>query len=154
MSSIPTMAGINSQFVQTDRIRTLLDKLRADGLVVHVNPIQEWCQPEGDRIVRPPIETIRELLEFADYPVIIKEVVQGMGPRSLRALLKLPIEAIEFAAFGGTNFAMVELMRADPQAREFYQPLSFVGHDAEEMTDTVNRLVRSLKDIKCLPPPS
>ena len=134
---------------QADRIGQLIDKLQADGLVVHVNPIQEFCQPEGDRFIKAPLDTIRHLLELADYPVIIKEVGQGMGPESLKALLGLPLEAIEFAAFGGTNFTLLELKRADPPAAEFYQPLAMVGHDAGEMVEIVNHLVESGKEIKC-----
>ena len=134
---------------QTGRIRKLLDKLRVDGLIIHVNPIQEWFQPEGDYLSRPPVETITELLTLADYPVIVKEVGQGMGPESLKALLKLPLEAIEFAAYGGTNFTLVELLRADEQAMELHKPVSFVGHDAVEMTETINRFMDTEKDIKC-----
>jgi isopentenyl-diphosphate delta-isomerase len=133
----------------TDRIRKLLERLQADGLVIHVNPIQEWCQPEGDRIERPPLETLGELLELADFPVIVKEVGQGMGPLSLKALLKLPLAAIEFAAFGGTNFTLVELSRSDAKSMEIYRPVSLVGHDASEMLDTVNSLVESERDIRC-----
>jgi isopentenyl-diphosphate delta-isomerase len=134
---------------QTGRIRELLDKLQADGLVIHVNPLQEFCQPEGDRFLRPPIDTIREILEIGNFPVIVKEVGQGMGPESLKALLKLPLEAIEFAAFGGTNFSLVELSRSDPMSREFYRPLAYVGHDAESMVDSVNRIVKNDEDIQC-----
>jgi len=132
-----------------DRIRILLDRLQADGLVVHINPIQEWCQPEGDRLEKPPLETLEEFLELADYPVIVKEVGQGMGPLSLKALLKLPLAAIEFGAFGGTNFTLLELGRSDPKSMELYRPLAFVGHDAAEMLDTINTLVDSETDIRC-----
>ncbi|KKL93116.1 hypothetical protein LCGC14_1877960, partial [marine sediment metagenome] len=68
---------------------------------------------------------------------------------SLKALLKLPLEAIEFAAYGGTNFALVELMRADDQVRKFYEPASQVGHDAVEMTETINRLIDTEKETRC-----
>jgi isopentenyl-diphosphate delta-isomerase len=134
---------------QTDRIGELLEDLRADGLVIHVNPLQEFCQPEGDRFSRAPVETIQELLERVEYPIIVKEVGQGMGPESLKALLKLPLGAIEFAAYGGTNFAMVELMRSETQAMEFYQPVSYVGHEAAEMLDSVNNLLGTENDIRC-----
>jgi isopentenyl-diphosphate delta-isomerase len=134
---------------ETPRIEELLDKLEADGLVVHVNPIQEFCQPEGDRFSRAPLETLQELLEVADYPVIVKEVGQGMGPQSLRILLKLPIAALEFGAYGGTNFSMVELKRAEPEALEQLRPLLFVGHDATEMVDIINGLVDSGEEIRC-----
>jgi isopentenyl-diphosphate delta-isomerase len=134
---------------ETLRIRELIDKLRADGLVIHVNPLQEFCQPEGDRFTKAPIDTISELLDSCDYPVIVKEVGQGMGPRSLKALLQLPLEAIEFAAYGGTNFAMVELLRSGSAPREFYKPVAYVGHDAEDMIETINTLAGSGMDIQC-----
>jgi len=134
---------------QMDRISELIEKLQADGLIIHVNPIQEFFQPEGDRICRIPIETIKELLELADYPVIVKEVGQGMGPQSLKALLELPIAAIEFAAYGGTNFSLVELLRAGPESREFYKPLAYVGHDTEQMVRMINQLINSGLKTEC-----
>ena len=30
------------------------EKLNADGLIIHVNPAQEWLQPEGDVFLIPP----------------------------------------------------------------------------------------------------
>lgn len=123
------------------KINRLLSRLRADGLIIHVNPLQEWFQPEGDRLRYPAIDTIRNLLKHAEYPVIVKEVGQGMGMESLRSLLQLPLESIEFAAFGGTNFAKVELLRADETKQLLFEPLSKVGHDAFEMLDMVNEIV-------------
>lgn len=121
-----------------DKILDLVHRLRADGLIIHVNPLQEWLQPEGDTFQRPPIETILHLLDVLDIPLIVKEVGQGMGPESLRALLKLPLEAVDFGAFGGTNFAKLELLRASEETRELYEPISLVGHTANEMVEFVN----------------
>lgn len=132
-----------------ERINVLLDRLQADGLVVHVNPLQEWCQPGGDLFSSAPIETIKKLLDQADFRVIVKEVGQGMGPQSLRALMKLPLEAIEFGAFGGTNFALVELDRSAPAMKAHYEPLTAVGHTAEEMVDMVNHIMDSESEILC-----
>lgn len=127
----------------------LIEKLRADGLIIHVNPIQEWLQPEGNRFSQPPVDTIRSFLEMTSYPIIVKEVGQGMGPESLRALLELPLEAIEIAAYGGTNFAKVELLRAEEPKQRYLEPVSRIGHDAFEMTDMINNLVESNIKIKC-----
>ena len=66
--------------------------------------MQEWLQPEGDRFKYAPIDTIKRILETNDVKIIVKEVGQGMGPQSLKALLSLPLEAIDFAASGGTNY--------------------------------------------------
>ncbi len=126
---------------KVDKIIRLVDKLRADGLIIHVNPFQEWFQPEGDRLQQSAIESLRDLLEQVDFPVMAKEVGQGMGIESLRALLKLPLAAIEFGAFGGTNFARVELMRNSEQPRELFEPLSYIGHDATQMVDMVNHIL-------------
>ncbi len=127
-----------------DRIEALVAELRADGLIVHVNPLQEWLQPEGDRIQRPPIETIQELLETTDVPLIVKEVGQGFGPRSMEALMQLPLTAIDFGASGGTNFALLEMLRADDEARHAWMPLARVGHTAEQMVLLANRLAEAL----------
>ncbi|MCK4745617.1 MAG: hypothetical protein KAT15_01205 [Bacteroidales bacterium] len=126
---------------QLTRASDLVDKLRADGLIVHVNPMQEWFQPEGDILSVTPLDTIKRLLDKFPFPVIVKEVGQGMGPESLRELLKLPLQAIEFAAFGGTNFARVELLRDERANRTLYEPLSLIGEDAYSMLDHVNTIV-------------
>jgi isopentenyl-diphosphate delta-isomerase len=115
---------------------------------VHVNPIQEWIQPEGNKIKYPPIDTVKRLLDKVHFPIIVKEVGQGMGPESLRELLKLPLAAIEFAAFGGTNFAEIERLRGSSISEESFQPLSRVGMDAYQMLDAVNQIVND-EEVQC-----
>jgi len=128
------------------RVNELLDKLQADGLIVHVNPMQEWLQPEGDRFVRTPLQIIETLLEKVSAPVIVKEVGQGMGPESLKALVQLPLAAIDFAANGGTNFARLEMLRGDESKAGIYEQLAHVGHSAAEMTLITNQLLEELGD--------
>ena len=126
---------------EAGRITELVQKLEADGLIVHVNPLQEWLQPEGDRFRLAPIDTISALLEVVDLPVIVKEVGQGMGPESIRRLLELPIAALDFGAMGGTNFSKLELHRANKTDQELFEPLAFTGHTAEEMLWFVNDIL-------------
>ncbi|MCU0370806.1 MAG: hypothetical protein MUC31_05280 [Bacteroidales bacterium] len=130
-------------------VNRLIEKLRADGLIIHVNPLQEWLQPEGNLFSQPPVDTIRTYLEMTSYPVIVKEVGQGMGPESLRALLQLPLEALETAAFGGTNFAKVELLRSDEFRQKYYGPVSLIGHDAFEMSDMIDEWIGKGISVKC-----
>lgn len=132
---------INNKIEQVSR---MMDKLRADGLIIHVNPLQEWLQPEGDRFTQPPLQTIEEYLNIADRPVIVKEVGQGMGYASMKALFQLPLAAVDFAASGGTNFAMLELLRSNPEKQHIYEALAKVGHSAEEMVGMVNKIKESL----------
>lgn len=133
------------------RIGALVEMLKADGLIVHVNPVQEWLQPEGDRFLHAPVETIRQLLEVVRFPVIVKEVGQGMGPESLRSLLSMPLAAIELAAHGGTNFAALELLRDTDEMRQAnYGRIAAVGHSAEEMVDYLNQISEEMHgNVRC-----
>lgn len=119
------------------QIESLLSRLRADGLIIHINPLQEWMQPEGDVIKMIPTECIRKVLDHLDIKIIVKEVGQGFGPESLKALLALDIVGIELAGFGGTNFALLEALRSQDSD---HIPLVNVGHSAEEMIGFLNDL--------------
>lgn len=133
-----------------DDIQELITTLHADGLIIHVNPLQEWLQPEGDRIKKPPLETIQQFLTKKSSQVIVKEVGQGMGHESLSALLSLPIDAIELAAHGGTNFSKLELLRSDQQHRDDYSPISRIGHTVGEMISSINTILEEKKSgIQC-----
>jgi len=121
-------------------VKDLIDKLNADGLIIHVNPLQEALQPEGDAFKHSPLYTIMKLLDNLPIKYIVKEVGQGMGPASLDALCRLPLEAIEFAAAGGTNFSKLELMRRDTEEKAAFDPITRVGHTALEMVHFINDL--------------
>lgn len=129
---------------ETERITDLIDKLQADGLIIHVNPLQEFMQPEGDQILVPPIDTIETILQTLNISVIVKEVGQGFGKDSLAKLLQLPLQAIDFAASGGTNFALLELLRDDTDSSQTLLPLTKVGHSAAEMVELTNQLLMQL----------
>jgi isopentenyl-diphosphate delta-isomerase len=120
------------------KITDLIARLDADGLIVHINPLQEWFQPEGDRLKSSPIETLTKLCAVINTKLIVKEVGQGLGPKSLKALLDLPIDAIELAAFGGTNFTKLEQLRG--KNLENFSSFAKVGHTAIEMISFLNSL--------------
>lgn len=134
----------------TQKAVDLVGELQADGLIIHVNPFQEWLQPEGDLLQRPPIETIAEFLDTVKLKVMVKEVGQGMGPESLDALFRLPLAAIDFAAHGGTNFSKVEMLRSTANHQQWYNDLALQGHKAEEMVAMTNKVLKKLgKKAKC-----
>lgn len=120
------------------KLKELIDKLNADGLIIHVNPMQEFMQPEGDRYKFAPIDTIKSILDNTELKIIVKEVGQGMGPESIARLLELPIEALEYGAFGGSNFAKLEMLRQDNEISKELNCLINIGHNALEMTQYIN----------------
>ncbi|MFP5459649.1 MAG: isopentenyl-diphosphate delta-isomerase [Bacteriovoracia bacterium] len=134
------------QAKKLDRVHHMVEELRADGLIIHLNPLQEWFQPGGDLLTVAPLETITRFVEGSPYPVIVKEVGHGMGPQSLKALMQLPLWAIEFGAFGGTNFSLLEARRAGTSTSD---GLITVGHTAREMVGFVRSLMASGESFKC-----
>lgn len=126
---------------EVDKIHNMVERLQVDGLIIHINPLQEWFQPEGDRLKVSPLETLKAFMKHTRYPIIVKEVGQGFGPKSLEALMKLPLAAIEFGAFGGTNFSRMEQLRDITSCNDGDHGLQFVGHTAAEMLTHVNRII-------------
>ncbi|MFT5724829.1 MAG: isopentenyl-diphosphate delta-isomerase [Bacteroidia bacterium] len=125
---------------QLHLITSLIKKTETDGLIIHVNPFQEWLQPEGDRFKHAPIDTITRICDALDISIIVKEVGQGFGPKSIDALLNLNIDAIDFGAHGGTNFSALELLRANEENRNHYTGLTQIGHSAADMVTYCNNL--------------
>jgi isopentenyl-diphosphate delta-isomerase len=149
-SELPLYANLGiaqvEQWLQTkqqDKIKKIVHLLKADGLIIHINPLQEFLQTEGDRFKAKPLDTIKKVLDEFSFPIIVKEVGQGMGPASLKALLELPLQALEFAAFGGTNFSVLELQRKSNESDQMMTPLVAVGHTAEEMVQFCNEIADS-----------
>lgn len=133
----------------TKVIKELIINLQADGLIIHVNPLQEWFQPEGNRLKQSPIKTLIELLNQTDIKLIVKEVGQGFGYESLRMLLQLPLEAIEFGAYGGTNFSLLEMMRDNKEKLSSNLPFAYIGRSAEQMIKDINLIIKDMPDHKC-----
>lgn len=129
------------------KITNLLQRLEADGLIVHVNPLQEWVQPEGDIFSWSPLKTLTELLQTFSGQLMVKEVGQGMGPASLKALMKLPLAAIDFGAFGGTNFSMIESQRYG--LSDGKSEVCQLGHTADEMVQFVNEILAGDDSLLC-----
>ena len=132
------------------KIIDLTKRLEADGIIIHVNPLQEWAQAEGDRFKKSPIDTIKSICDEIDFPLIVKEVGQGMGPKSLEILASLPIAAIELAGFGGTNFTILEQARRTVPSSGRKGPadyLGYVGHTPDQMINWLNNLQANKPEI-------
>ena len=83
--------------------------LGADGLVVHLNPIQEAVQPEGEPRFAGVLEAIAAVVRrLAPVPVVAKEVGFGLDPADVALLGEAGVAAVDVAGAGGTNWALVE----------------------------------------------
>lgn len=126
-------------------VAELIKRTETNGLIIHVNPLQEWLQPEGDVFNASPLDIIKRTLDL-DVNVIVKEVGQGFGPESLKSLMQLPLTAIDFGAHGGTNFSKLEMHRSDTMRHEAYDKVAAWGHSAEEMVGFYNKLTTEMNE--------
>lgn len=90
---------------------SLAQAVGADAMYVHVNPLQEAVQPEGDRDWRGVLDAIAKAAEAAPVPVLVKEVGAGLGPHTLRQLAALALAGVETAGVGGTSWSQMEALR-------------------------------------------
>jgi isopentenyl-diphosphate delta-isomerase len=91
--------------------RRLVELLHADALVLHLNPLQEALQPEGDTCFRGLLERIAELCSAVEFPIVVKEVGWGIGGSDVRALFDAGVAAVDVAGAGGTSWSEVERYR-------------------------------------------
>jgi isopentenyl-diphosphate delta-isomerase len=89
-----------------------LDRVGADALAVHTNPLQEAIQSGGDTDFAGSITRLRDLSEALGYPILLKEVGHGIGAAAVTELLRvpgeLPVAALDVAGAGGTSWSRVE----------------------------------------------
>ena len=97
----------------------MLDRVGADGLAVHLNPVQELVQPEGDTDWRDVLPSLEHLCRELDFPVIVKEVGCCISPDVAVTLESAGVACIDVAGAGGTCFAKVEQHRGPDIAGTF-----------------------------------
>jgi isopentenyl-diphosphate Delta-isomerase len=92
-----------------ERAERLVELLGADGIAVHLNPVQEAVQPEGEPRFAGVLERIAATVRrLAPLPVVAKEVGFGLDPDDVALLRGAGVAAVDVAGAGGTNWALVE----------------------------------------------
>lgn len=87
--------------------------LDADILAIHLNPLQESIQPEGDLDARGYLELISEIADLVDIPVMAKETGCGISAETAKQLVDAGVNYIDIEGAGGTSWAAVETYRAE-----------------------------------------
>ncbi|MCI8211389.1 type 2 isopentenyl-diphosphate Delta-isomerase [Pseudomonas sp. S25] len=121
--SVPLLGNIGAaQLLEKDGMdlaRRAVDTLQADALIIHLNPLQEAVQPEGDKNWQGILQAISEVAGTVGVPVIVKEVGAGLSASVAVALVSAGVRVIDVAGAGGTSWAVVEAERAQrPGDRE------------------------------------
>lgn len=93
------------------QIQAMANAIKADALCVHLNPLQEAVQPEGDKDWSGVLDYIAKLADAIDVPIIGKEVGTGINATVAKELEKAGCAAIDVSGVGGTSWAAVEHYR-------------------------------------------
>lgn len=96
-----------------DEAKRIVKMIGANALVVHLNPLQELIQPEGEPRYKGVLAQISELAKTIDVPLIVKEVGAGISKEVAIKLEMANVSAINIAGAGGTSWAGVEKLRAE-----------------------------------------
>ena len=86
--------------------------IEADALVLHLNPLQEAIQPEGQCDFSGLLPKIGAIAAGLEVPVIVKEIGCGLSGEVARALHGVGIEIVDSSGLGGTSWSRLEGRRA------------------------------------------
>jgi len=92
--------------------RKAVELAEADGLILHLNPLQEALQPEGQTNFAGLLNKIEQVCGQLPVPVIVKEVGWGISEAVTRQLKNAGVAAIDVAGAGGTSWSQVEMYRS------------------------------------------
>lgn len=96
-----------------DQCQKAVDMIEADGLILHLNPLQEAIQPGGDTRFSGLLNKIEQVCNSLPVPVIVKEVGWGISGNTARRLVDAGVKVIDVAGAGGTSWSQVEMHRAE-----------------------------------------
>jgi isopentenyl-diphosphate delta-isomerase len=96
----------------TEHCRQAVEMIQADALILHLNPLQEALQPEGEGRFGNLLNKIEAVCQTLEVPVVVKEVGAGLSGRVVRQLADVGVAAVDVAGAGGTSWSRVEMHRA------------------------------------------
>ncbi len=94
-----------------DECKKAVDMIQADGLIFHLNPLQEALQPEGDTDFSKLLNKIELICKQISVPVVVKEVGWGISVEVARRLINVGVSGIDVSGAGGTSWSQVERFR-------------------------------------------
>ena len=96
-----------------DDCQKAVDMVQADALFLHLNPLQEAVQPEGEADFLGLLDKIEIVCKTLPVPVIVKEVGWGISGKTAEMLVDAGVAGIDVAGAGGTSWSEVEMHRSE-----------------------------------------
>lgn len=109
-----------------DECRQAVEMIEADALILHLNPLQEALQPEGDGDFSGLAGKMADLRTKLGVPIIVKEVGWGISSQAATLLYDAGIDALDVSGAGGTSWSQVEMYR-NPDPYRAQTAGAFIG---------------------------
>jgi len=124
---------------------SVIEEIGIDCFSIHLNPLQEAIQPEGEPLYKGIKEAIKSLKREINTPIIVKEIGIGLSRNVVVELMNIGIEYINIAGAGGTSWVKIESERITDKlkreiAREFYDwgiPTATILNEIRDLTKDV-----------------
>ncbi len=115
--SAPVLANLGAVQLRKgfdiEHCRDAVEVAGADALCLHLNPLQEAIQPEGNTVFRGLAERMGGIATALDCPVLVKEVGSGLTLPDVKLLMAKGIRYFDVAGAGGTCWASIENRRRE-----------------------------------------
>lgn len=112
---VPLLANIGAYQLKkysTKKIESMVSAVDADALAIHLNPLQEALQPEGDKDFSGVLCAITKTCDQLSVPVIVKETGAGISQDVAIRLKEAGVKYLDVAGAGGTSWSRVEYLRS------------------------------------------
>ncbi len=108
---IANIGGVQLKKYGLEKVSSLVSSIEADALAIHLNPLQEMIQPEGDRDFTGVLAAIAGACKNVGVPVIVKETGAGINQDVALQLKQAGVSYIDISGSGGTSWSKVEYLR-------------------------------------------
>jgi isopentenyl-diphosphate delta-isomerase len=111
--------------------RKAVEMVEADALAIHLNPLQEAVQLEGETNTRGVLNKIKSIVDELGIPVIVKETGCGIAYEEACKFAGIRVKGVDVGGAGGTSWSAVEAYRELNQvnSKTVESPLGFTFRD-------------------------
>ncbi|MCU0415165.1 MAG: type 2 isopentenyl-diphosphate Delta-isomerase [Ignavibacteriaceae bacterium] len=122
--SVPVLGNLGAaelvKLKSSDPIKMLIELIEADAFVIHLNPLQELLQPEGNPYFKGFLKSLKKLIKEIEIPVIVKEIGMGISKDVAKRMLEVGVKGIDVAGAGGTSWAAIEMLRNKSTTNDYF----------------------------------
>ncbi|QQE79884.1 type 2 isopentenyl-diphosphate Delta-isomerase [Alicyclobacillus sp. SO9] len=120
--SIPILANIGAVQLNygygVEECKRAVELTQADGLILHMNSLQEVFQPEGNTDFKGLLSQIETLCTELSVPVGVKDVGFGVTGLLAEELFQRGVSFVDVAGAGGTSWIQVEKYRNPDEVKK------------------------------------